>query len=125
MRKKVRTGIFLSLVLVAAAAVLLVGCKKKDAEKEPIKIGAILSITGPVSFLGDPEGNTAEMLVEKINADGGVKGHPIELIIRPIRKKPSPSPNSLSRRRTSWPLSGRAAAETPWRSRISARRMRP
>lgn len=55
---------------------------KKKAEGEPIKIGAIFAVTGPASFLGAPEAKTAEMLVEQINAEGGVDGRPIELIIK-------------------------------------------
>lgn len=45
-----------------------------------IKIGSTLSETGPASFLGDPEGKTLEMLVEELNAKGGVNGELIELI---------------------------------------------
>lgn len=47
---------------------------------EPIKIGTFLSVTGPASFLGDPELKTLEMYVEKINEDGGVLGRPLELV---------------------------------------------
>ncbi len=48
--------------------------------KETIKIGAIVSATGPASFLGDPELKTLEHYVQKINAEGGVLGKEIELI---------------------------------------------
>ncbi|MBK8535301.1 MAG: ABC transporter substrate-binding protein [Candidatus Competibacteraceae bacterium] len=47
---------------------------------EPIKIGSFLSVTGPASFLGDPELRTLQMVVKDINAKGGVKGRPLELI---------------------------------------------
>ena len=47
-----------------------------------IKVGAILAVTGPASFLGAPEAKTLEMLVEDINAKGGVNGNKIELIIK-------------------------------------------
>lgn len=47
---------------------------------EPIKIGSFLTVTGPASFLGDPELKTLQMYVEEINAKGGVKGRKIELI---------------------------------------------
>ncbi|MFB0545271.1 MAG: ABC transporter substrate-binding protein [Anaerolineae bacterium] len=50
-------------------------------EAEPIKIGAILAITGPASPLGTPERDTLQMLEESINAAGGVNGQPLELII--------------------------------------------
>ena len=51
-------------------------------EAQTIKIGAIFSVTGPASFLGAPESKTAKMLVDKINASGGVLGQKLELIIK-------------------------------------------
>ena len=48
--------------------------------QEPIRIGSFLSVTGPASFLGDPELKTLEMQIEKINADGGVLGRKLQLI---------------------------------------------
>jgi branched-chain amino acid transport system substrate-binding protein len=52
-----------------------------SAQKESYKIGAVFSITGVGSFLGDPEKKTAEMIAEQINAQGGINGHPLELIV--------------------------------------------
>jgi branched-chain amino acid transport system substrate-binding protein len=46
-----------------------------------IKIGALFSVTGPASFLGEPEKKTLEMLVKEINAKGGIKGNKIELFV--------------------------------------------
>ena len=46
----------------------------------PIKIGALFAVTGPASFLGEPERNSAQMVVDEINKAGGVKGHKLELI---------------------------------------------
>jgi len=48
---------------------------------EPYKVGAVFSVTGPLSFLGDPEKKTALMLQEEINRGGGINGHPLELVI--------------------------------------------
>ncbi len=48
---------------------------------EPYKIGCIFSVTGPASFLGDPEKKSAIMLADQINKNGGINGHPIKLII--------------------------------------------
>ena len=45
-----------------------------------IKIGASLSATGPAAFLGDPEQKTLEMLVEELNAKGGINGEKVQLI---------------------------------------------
>lgn len=47
---------------------------------DPIKIGSFLTVTGPASFLGDPELKTLQMYVEELNAKGGVKGRTLELI---------------------------------------------
>lgn len=46
-----------------------------------IKIGALFSVTGPPSFLGEPERNSAKMVVDEINAKGGIKGKKLELIV--------------------------------------------
>jgi branched-chain amino acid transport system substrate-binding protein len=48
---------------------------------EPVRLGAVLSVTGPASFLGEPEKNTILMEVDKINAAGGVLGRPLEVVI--------------------------------------------
>jgi len=51
------------------------------AENAPYKVGAVFSVTGGGSFLGDPEKKTAEMIAEEINKNGGINGHPLELIV--------------------------------------------
>jgi branched-chain amino acid transport system substrate-binding protein len=48
---------------------------------EPLRIGALFSVTGPASFLGEPERNTLEMLVKEANAKGGIKGRKLELVV--------------------------------------------
>jgi len=47
---------------------------------DTIKIGTFLAVTGPASFLGDPELKTLMLYVDKINADGGVLGRQLELV---------------------------------------------
>ena len=47
----------------------------------PIKIGALFAVTGPASFLGEPEKNTLELLVKETNARGGINGSKIELVV--------------------------------------------
>ncbi len=65
-------------VSIVALLLLFVGSALAE---DVIKIGAIFSVTGPASFLGEPEKNTVEMLVEKINASGGILGKKLEVII--------------------------------------------
>ncbi len=46
-----------------------------------IKIGALFAVTGPASFLGEPEKKTLELLVKDINVRGGINGMKLEAII--------------------------------------------
>jgi len=52
-----------------------------NAFKGAYKVGAVFSVTGRTSFLGDPEKKTAEMLAEQINKAGGINGKKLELIV--------------------------------------------
>ena len=61
------------------AGLLLAGVNVAQAAS-PIKIGSFLTVSGPASFLGDPELKTLQMYVEDINAKGGVNGRPLELV---------------------------------------------
>ncbi len=70
-------------IQIAAAALALAASSPARAEgKEPLKIGALLSVTGPAAFLGAPEARTLEMLVEELNAKGGVDGRKIQLVVK-------------------------------------------
>ncbi len=64
-----------------AACILALSITTAWAGKS-IKVGAILAVTGPASFLGAPEAKTLEMMVEDINAKGGINGTRVELIIK-------------------------------------------
>lgn len=76
---------FASKLLMAVVAVSLCAA---PAFAENIKIGAILAVTGGASFLGGPEARSLEMMVEEINAKGGVNGNKIELIIKDSAASP-------------------------------------
>jgi branched-chain amino acid transport system substrate-binding protein len=65
-------------MLAASAAIMLFSGTMAQAQ---IKIGSVLSVTGPASFLGDPEKKTLEMYVADINAKGGIAGKKIELFV--------------------------------------------
>ena len=70
-----------SVKRVAAAAVVLVMVGAPSIALAQIKIGSSLSVTGPASFLGDPEKKTLEMYVDEINKKGGINGQKVELIV--------------------------------------------
>jgi branched-chain amino acid transport system substrate-binding protein len=72
-------SLFSRRALLAAGAVAL-SASSVFAQGE-IKLGAVLSVTGPASFLGDPEKRTLEMVVEDVNAKGGILGRKVRLIV--------------------------------------------
>ncbi|MCW2307458.1 ABC transporter substrate-binding protein [Rhodobium gokarnense] len=69
-----------NLLGAAAVSVAALSLGAVTASADTIKIGTVLSATGPASFLGDPEMKTLELYVKEINAAGGVDGNEIELV---------------------------------------------
>lgn len=68
--------------LVQVAALLAgVAFAMNAVAQQPIRIGSFLSTTGPASFLGDPEVKTLKLYVDKVNAQGGVLGRKLELVV--------------------------------------------
>lgn len=77
--------------VLAVGALTLAGCAESDdgggggegggGESGPVKVGAVLDITGAGATLGVPERQTLEMLAKQVNDDGGVGGREVELII--------------------------------------------
>jgi branched-chain amino acid transport system substrate-binding protein len=75
-------GWTIGLALVMGILALHMGIAAHAAQAAgAYKIGAVFSITGPASFLGEPEKKTAEMIVEEVNKKGGINGHPVELVV--------------------------------------------
>lgn len=68
---------FVALML---AAVMTLSISGVALAAPPIKIGALFAVTGPASFLGEPERNSAQMVVDGINKAGGIKGRMLQMI---------------------------------------------
>jgi len=66
-----KTGAFIALLRAIGAG----------EARAQVRLGAVLSVTGPASFLGDPEKKTLEMYVDDINAKGGVNGQKLQLVV--------------------------------------------
>jgi len=71
---------FRKLASVTVATVAALGFVASAQAADPIKIGSVLSVTGPAAFLGDPELKTLQIYVDKINKEGGVLGRPLQLV---------------------------------------------
>src|ERR1051326_8860482 len=51
------------------------------ASGQSIKVGVITDLTGPLSFLGVANANVAKMVINDINAKGGLLGRQIDLYL--------------------------------------------
>lgn len=71
-----------ALVLLLAATVL--GC---GSGKQPIRIGAVFPISGNAASLAVPELTGVQIAADLINADGGITGRRIELVVRDLRSR--------------------------------------
>lgn len=76
----------------AAAAVAVHGCgggaPADNAPAATVKIGVITSLTGPAAAFGQAHKNGYAIALEELNAKGGVKGKPIELVYYDDQSRP-------------------------------------
>jgi branched-chain amino acid transport system substrate-binding protein len=76
-----------------AVALMLVVAGGTAAADDTIRIGAFFDLSGPAAFIGTPTKLVAEMVVDKINNEGGVNGKKIELIIGDTEGDPAKAVN--------------------------------
>jgi branched-chain amino acid transport system substrate-binding protein len=69
------------MVLVLASAIAFASGSTESAETATIKIGAALSQTGTNVHGGTQALNAMKLLIDEVNAAGGIKGHQIELFV--------------------------------------------
>ncbi len=69
-----------TLIALAAALMTAQALPVAAQNKEPIRIGAVLSTTGSAGYLGDPQLKTLQTYLAQINQDGGVLGRKLELV---------------------------------------------
>ena len=78
----------LAVALAVALGLGGAGCSKTgasaggSASSAPIKLGAILSLTGTYAAMGAAEKNAIELEVARINEAGGIDGRKIEVVIQ-------------------------------------------
>lgn len=108
-----RMGLFLIMLLFTAVTLLVVsGCGGQEQgasqpstptdngevkEKEPIVIGLVQPLTGPIASAGIGVKDGATIAVEKINNEGGINGRPIKLIVEDGENDPAKSANAAQK----------------------------
>jgi len=78
----------LSFAIAAGAIVVGAGATPAFAQTDPIKFGAVLSVTGVGAGLGVNERNGLLLAEKTINAKGGFKGRPIRIIVEDDTSNP-------------------------------------
>ena len=86
--RAVRSCVTVQSVLCAVALTLSASAPAQQAPRDPIKIGAVLSITGPAAGLGVPTRNGMLLAEKAVNAAGGVHGRQIKIILEDDTSNP-------------------------------------
>jgi branched-chain amino acid transport system substrate-binding protein len=71
-------GMNMKYTLWLSLALLVVSCAPHA--QEPIRIGFIGALTGPVAPIGEPARNAVALAVDEINTNGGINGRKLEVI---------------------------------------------
>ena len=86
-------AIIAAIVIVIGASILLSGSitAKATNNSEPIRIGSILILSSEGASWGIAEKNGIDMAIEKINSEGGINGHMLEVDYQDDQSDPKSS----------------------------------
>lgn len=90
MRIRVKT------ILTFAVVIGLIGCSNKS-DPETYKIGALLPLTGNVSFLGEYIKSGIDLAVDEINRGGGIRGKKLEVLYEDTKNDPKEGVSIITR----------------------------
>ncbi len=65
----------------------MLGCGLLNSGKEPVKIAAIINMSGPAGHMKQT-GDGIDLAVDEINSTGGLNGHPLKIIYRDNKSNP-------------------------------------
>lgn|GEM_PF-566187 len=71
----------IALALTACAGGTTPSSDGGEGDATPYKVGVLVGLTGSYSALGDPEQKAIELYFDTVNANGGLNGHPVELVV--------------------------------------------
>lgn len=79
--------------IVGAGALLLSACGSGadggSGGADELRVGVVLSLTGPAAPFGLPERDVVELLADQVNEDGGVNGRKVALFIEDDKTNPT------------------------------------
>jgi len=68
-----------------------------EAQQEPLRVGMIEPLSGPIAAAGSYIVNGAKIALDRVNAKGGVKGRKLELIIEDNKSDPAETRNAAEK----------------------------
>ncbi len=74
-------------VLACVLAVALSGCGAARSHGGPIRIGAVFPISSNAASLAGPELTGVRIAADEVNADGGIDGRKIELVVHDLKSR--------------------------------------
>ena len=78
-----------SKLFVAAVAIMAIFiCAQTVSAADTIKIGAAYGMTGRIGWIGDDCVNGAKLVIDDINAKGGIDGKQLELVVYDTKNNP-------------------------------------
>lgn len=96
MKKQIWIPILIIAVIIVGL-VIFAPRSKNSAEKEVIKIGAILPLTGPAAWIGEQQREGIELAVKEINQNGGANGRPLQIIFEDSQGSPKEGVSAFNR----------------------------
>ncbi len=88
MRSKILI-IIVAMLILSGGSLLTAGCGGTGASSGTIKLGAVLSLSGPNEPLGTPEANAINLFVKQLNESGGINGRSVEMVIKDDASDPN------------------------------------
>ena len=94
-----KTGRWMTKALALVTACLVIGgvWPTEAQQKEPIRVGMIQPLSGPIAAAGSYIVNGAKIALDRVNARGGVGGRRLELIIEDNKSDPAETRNAAEK----------------------------
>ena len=84
-------------VCVVLLCVCLLFCNKPEKEADTIKIGYLGSLTGDFAIYGTTEANAVQLVIDEVNAQGGLFGKKLVLVVGDTKSKCEDAVNAVRR----------------------------
>lgn len=94
MIKKIKFMLFFLVIIILSLSLIMTSCKK---QAKVIKIGVAGAHSGDLASYGLPTVNAAELVIDKVNANGGLLGKQVELVVEDDVCKPEVAANIASK----------------------------